>query len=390
MSKESTDATDRPEKPRWIGFAQLALIVSALAVALYFARAPDRSVRETTPGSEKTEPVVNLVQPVSTERALTFDLTGTVTLGRKVRVVSEVVGRVVWVSPEFINGGAIKANETFIRIDSAEFQMEVQVAAMAVAEAEARLRIEMAQAEDRVTSFERDNSEAQVPEQIRNPPSVAEAKAVLGKAQAALELAELRLARTSISLPYASRVVSSELEVGALVGPAETVGPSALLGVVYRSAALQVRVPVEQAILDDLTPAIGRSALVRTEAGTHPATVVRVSSVVAPRTRLASLFLEFSEGSQQDALPMPGAFAEVQITGPMLRDVYVLPESAARERGGIWVVRDGVLSALVPSAVGHTSDGWIVEAFDAGEGVVVGPLANAREGLRVSATPSAE
>ncbi len=390
MSQDSTKSTARSRKPRWLGLVQLAVILAVVAMALYFARSPDRAPRETISGPERATPVVNVIQPVSTEHALTFDLTGSVTLGRKVGVVSDVVGRVVWVSPDFIDGGSIPANETFVRIDPAEFMIEVEAAAMAVSEAEARLRSEMARAEEAARSVEREGPEMDVPDHVRNPPSVAAAEAMLGGARAALALAELRLSRTNISLPYASRVVSSELDVGALAGPEETVGPAALLGVVYQPSALQVRAPVEQAVLDDLAPVIGRSASIRTDAGTHRATVVRVSSVVAPRTRLASLFLEFSEVSQQDSLPLPGAFAEVAITGPVLGDVYVLPESAAREHGAVWTVRDGVLRATVPDTVGRTSDGWIVEAFDAGEGVVVGPLPDAREGLEVSAAPAAD
>ncbi len=389
MSQEATGPAGRSGKPRWLGFAQLTLILLAIAVALYFARAPERVARETITGVEQAEPVVNLVQPASVRYALTFDLTGSVTLGRKVGVVSEVVGRVVWVSPDFINGRQIPANEVFVRIDPAEFEIEVQAAAMAVAEAEARTRIVTARAEENARAFAQDNPGENVPDAVRYPPTIAEAQAALGKALAALALAELRLARASISLPYASRVISSELEVGALVGPVEAVGQAALLGVVYRPAALQVRVPVEQAVLDDLAPVIGRSALVRTGAGEHRAMVARTSSVVAPRTRLASLFLEFPEDSLPDSLPVPGTFAEVEIAGPGLDDVYVLPESAAREHGGVWVVDDGVLRSAMPETVGRTADGWIVEAFDTGEGIVVGPLPTAREGLKVSAAPAA-
>ena len=117
MSQETMTPDSPSPRPRWLGFAQLALIVLAIAVALYFARAPDRVERGPISGAAQATPVVSVVKPAATAHTLTLKLTGTVTLERKTTVVSEVVGRVVWVSPKFSNGGSLAANEVFVRID---------------------------------------------------------------------------------------------------------------------------------------------------------------------------------------------------------------------------------------------------------------------------------
>lgn len=220
---------------------------------------------------------------------------------------------------------------------------------------------------------------------VKLGPSIVKAEARLEGARAVLDLAKLRLERTSISLPYEVRVVGSDVAVGELVGPAELVGPSSSLGVVYPPGALEVDAPVETKDLEHLAPVIGRPAEIHAGGRTSPAEVVRVASVVAPRTRLASLFLRFGEGSPSDSLPLPGTFVEVAITGPFHENAYVLPESAAQERGSVWVVDGGMLRAFVPRTLGRTGDGWVVEAFDAGEGVVVGALPGAHGGLAVVA-----
>ena len=362
MPQDSTNPSGRSERPRWVGFAQLALILLAIVVALYFARAPSRVERGPIAGPAQAKPVVSIVKPAATEHLLTLNLTGAVTLERKTTVVAEVVGRVVWVSPNFSNGGSIAANEVFIRIDPTEYELEVQAARMAVREIEAFP--EMANA-------------------VAGTRAVLEAK--LEQARTTLALAELRLARTEISLPYASRVISSDLEVGALVGPADDVGRQSKLGVVYRPSRLQVRVPIEPRDLATLAPAVGRTARVRTVAGTLDARVVRVSAVVAPRTRLAKIYLKFADDAAPGTLPLPGSFARVEVVGPRRGNVFVLPEAAARESDRLWVVRDGALNSLKPGTLGRSAAGWIVEAFDAGEGVVVGSLPAAREGLEVDA-----
>ena len=389
MAEEPNSSENRSGGTEWHGYAQLGAIVLLIAVALFFARAPGRVERGAAsgPAAESVRPTVRVVHPSPTEQALTVELTGTVNLEERVRVASEVVGRIAWVSPDFSNGGSIRANEPFIRIDPAEFELQVEAAEMAVREADAQVWVERAGAEEDIRAFERENPGVEPSEAIRRLPSIAEAEARLMRAQADLKLAELRLARTNISLPYDGRVTASDVEVGELVGPADRVDrPASRLGVVYRTEALQVAVPIEPRDLEYLDPVIGRSARVVGEMATWEARVARVSSVVAPRTRLASVFLKFAEDAHPDSLPAPGTFVEVAIAGPAHEDVYVLPESVLQERDSVWVVRDGLLSAFVPETVGRTATGWVVQAFDAGEGLVVGVLPGAREGLAVEVT----
>lgn len=358
------------ERSRWFGFVQLILLLGVIALALYFARAPGRVVLDDAASAarEAGTPAVNVFHPVSTEQALTVKLTGTVEVHDKVAVRSEVRGRVLWVSPKFRNGGSLAANETFVKVDPAGFELRVKAAKMAVKAAEAQLQIEKARAKGKAF--------------------IAKAEAELGRAKATLELAELELTRTEISLPYATRVAKADTSVGELVGPADTVvGPASTLGVVYRPEALQVDAPVELKDLEYLDPAIGRAAHIQTRSGNYDAEIVRVSSLVTPQTRMASLFFKFSE--PLGSLPLPNTFVEVVITGPAHDNVYVLPESVIQERESVWVVSDGVLKAMKPRAIGRTDTGLVVEAFDARDGIVVGTLPGAREGLAVTVREAA-
>ena len=390
MAQTPDDSKGRPGSSRWLGFVQVVLILAVVAVALYLARAPERVARDAVPAlsPEDTRPVVGVVQPTPTRHALTVNLTGSVGLSERARVKSEVAGRVIWVSPKFRSGGSIEANETFVRIDPTEYELQVKVAESVAREAEAGVRIQEARGEEDARSFARENPGAEVSDWTRRLPHTARAQARLAKARAELELARLRLDRTEISLPYPSRVVASSVEVGEYAGP-DLTGPPPHLGIVYRSQALQIGAPIEPRDLEYLAPVIGRSAQVRTRGGMYEAEVARVSPVVAPRTRLASIFLEFSDVHAPDSLPMPGTFTEIEIAGPSFEDVYVLPESALQERHSVWVVQDGALRALVPRTLGRTGAGWVVEVFDAGEGVVVGTLPGAREGLPVTTVADA-
>ncbi len=363
MPQDTAGPDGHADKPKWYGYLQLAVILGAIAVALYFARAPERVERidRSALATEERRPVVRVIRPEPTEQALTLSLTGSVKLKERATVMSEVVGRVVWVSPKFEPGGSIDADEVFIRIDPEEYELKVEEAGLEVAGLEHEISEKEARNEDTAGTVLK-----------------------LEKARVALRLAELQLRKTEISLPFDARVVSSSVEVGELAGPAETVGKAAALGVVYRPESIRVTAPIEQQDLRHLSPVVGRSALIRTRTGVYRGKVAAVSSVVAPKSRLASLFLNFSDEVPVEGRPLPRTFAEVSIEGPVHRDVYVLPEAAAQANDRVWIVRDGALTSVEPRMLGRIDGGWVVEAFDAGDGIVVGTLPGAREGLAVT------
>ena len=386
MLEAPNDPIHRTNRASRRGYVQLGLILFAIAVAVYFARAPSRVDRldaSSQSTSESARPTVRVIRPTATDQSLTIELTGSVSLEEKASVASEVVGRVVWVSPNFSNGGSVPADEPFIRIDPTRFELEVEAAAMAVEEAEARVWVERARGEENTRVFGQANPGSEASDWVRRLPKIAEAEAELKKAQAELKLAELRLERTEISLPYDSLVMNSDVEVGELVGPVDLAGPTRL-GTVYRPQALQVDAPIEPSDLRHLHPVIGRAARVAGQMGTWRARVVRVSSVVAPRSRLASVFLDFSRAASRDSLPAPGTFVEVKIDGPTHKNVFVLPEASLQERDRVWIVRGGKLNSFEPETVGRTAEGWVVKAFDVAQGVVVGSLPRAHQGLAVT------
>ena len=222
MPQKPDDSTGGRGRSRWLGFVQIGLILAVIAVALYFARAPERVERESVSAlsAEAAKPVVSVIRPATTSQALTVEVTGSVGATKRTRLRSEVSGRVIWVSPKLRNGGSMEADETFVRIDPAEYELQVRAAEAAVREAEARVRIERARGRERLRAFVRDNPDAEISDWVRGRPRIAKAEARLMKAQAEVELARLQLDRTNISLPYASRVIASRIEVGELVGPA--------------------------------------------------------------------------------------------------------------------------------------------------------------------------
>lgn len=375
---EETKNGDTPN--RWLGYVQIGALVILLAVAIYFAQSPNRSRPVDTSdldfGVAQT-PQVSVVNPTPTQQRISIQLTGSVRLERRTNISAEVSARVAWISPNFTNGGSIPANQTFIKLDDEDFQQALELAEANVLEAEARVERQKKRGEHDASVFASKYPELDVTPRVLREPSVVVEEAKLEKAKVALEIAQRRVNKAQISLPFDSQVVNADIGLGELVGPRTP------LGVVYNQADLQVEGPIEIRELAQLFPVVGRSARIQANGRTFGATVVGVSSVVAPRSRMASIFLKFGADVPLDALPLPGTFAEIFIDGPEVQDVFVLPLSAAQDQDSIWVVDNGTLKSVTPSVLGRTKSDWIVEAFDTRDGVVLGSVPMAREGLSV-------
>ena len=138
MSNASDDSTDGTARRQRLGYVQLGLILVVVVVALLLARAPERVEMDVGSGigSASGSPVVSVIRPEPTEQSLTVELTGGVELEDRVSVMSEVAGRISFVSPDYRNGGAIAANEPIVRIDPTRYELELAAAQARVAEAE--------------------------------------------------------------------------------------------------------------------------------------------------------------------------------------------------------------------------------------------------------------
>ena len=372
---------------RWQGVAQLALVAVAVVLAVYFARAPDSgALVEDVPTAEAVpRPAVNVVRPVATRAAREVRTTGVVAVTGRVSVRPRVAGEVVFVAPVMRSGGSFAAGETLLRIDRRDHGLRLEGAQARLRHAQARLAKQRLQGQARSAEYRRDNPGAEVPPLVARVPQIAREQALVDIAENAIEIAQLNLTRTTVSLPFDGWVITGNTQVGQVVGPARP------LAQVFAKDAVEVEARISQQDLTALQPIMGRAA--RVYAGglggqVFEVAVQRVAPVIDPQSRLVTLHLAFAEDIDLAALPRPGNFANVTLDGPLMDGVMVLPEAAEQSNGSVWVVEDGALASVVPHSLGRIRIGWLVRAFDVGEGVVVGKVPGARAGLPVDARPA--
>lgn len=372
--------------PRWRqwGWVQILVVGGLVLLALVYARSPDDPVAGGVPfaagQAETPPPLVRVVQPAAASTVLRINATGTVQVRNYVALTPQVGGRVVSLAPGLKAGGAFAAGEELLVIDRQDFQLAYEQAQADVATAAADLQLRQAESDAAIANYALLNPGVEVPPLVARAPQIAQARARQAAAQARANIAALDLERTRFSLPFAGRVQASSAEVGQVLARGQSFGQ------VFALDAVEVVVPVPPDDLARLAGAVGRSATVRNGEQTLAAQVARVSPALDQRSRFATLYLTF--GDAESALA-PGTFVDVEVAGPALENTFLLPAAAEQVGGSVWVVAGGALQQAVPETLGRTPAGWLVAAFDAADGVVVGAVPGARPALPVQ-TAAAE
>ncbi|MYD96806.1 MAG: hypothetical protein F4X98_05410 [Gammaproteobacteria bacterium] len=370
---------------RWKGMVQLAVVLAVVVVALYFMRAPGITELDVVVAKGTADaPRVSVVQPSQTTHTLTVTLTGEVRLHTRIAMTSEVRGRVMSVSPKLRNGGTFRAGETLLALDPREIEINVREAQAGVEEALARVRKHELKGQLERAKFLRDNPGQEVPAIVAHEPQIERFKARVKHWEAVVADRELNLSKTKYSLPFDGRIITTNVGIGEVVGPANP------FGIAYSKEAIGIEAPISLVDLAHLGDVVGRDASARLAGRTLPAVVERSSSVVAPRSRMATLFFAFADSVAIDELPLPGTFVQVSVEGAEYDNAFRLPEAAEQHDGSVWVIDGDELRSVTADTLGRMNTGWIVAAFDAGDGVVVGAVPGAAPGLKVEAVAVAD
>ena len=385
MADAGEGAGATPSRRRWVGIVQIAVVAALILLALFYARRPGAGDAPALAAEPAPAPLVRVVRPQAANAALRIAATGSVNVRNHVALAPQVGGRVVSIAETLRAGGAFAAGERLLLIDRRDYALANDQAKADIAVAEANLRLQQAQGEAARANYALLHPGKEVPPLVAKAPQIAQAKAQLEAARARAAVAALELERTAFALPFAGRVTASSAEIGQLLARGQAFGQAFALD------AVEVVAPLPPDDLLRLQPAAGRAATVRSRNQTFAARVERVSAELDARSRFATLYLSFQTGQirqpgQTDAAeapPRPGTFVDVEIEGPVHANAFRLPEAAEQVGGRVWVVANGALASVAPAVLGRTPQGWIVTAFDAKDGVVVGAVPGAREGLAV-------
>ena len=315
----------------------------------------------------------------------------------EIELIPQVSGRIVAMSDNFNEGAQFAPNSMLLKIDDADYRVAVVEAEARVASAQTALERELATASIKEEEW-RDGRKDQAPTDFAlNLTQVAEARANLRSAQAALSKARLDLERTEIKVPFHGRVRERHVGIGQIVSAGMSMGR------VFSTDTVEVRLPLTDAQLVELNlplgftadPALAAAPVVQfsTTLGNREyewsGEIVRVDGAIDDETRLIYATAEVRDPyglAVNQGMPMAvGMFVTAEIAGVEERAAFVMPRLALRNDDKVYVINEDNELEIRSVDVLSTSEErvLVVSGVRAGDRVVTSPVPNAVEGMAV-------
>ena len=379
--------------------AKLILPLLVLAVAAWGAKAIIDSRPEAKKKPRKNPPPMVRVMPARpVDYCLTVSTNGTVRPRTETSLVAEVAGKVVFVSHSLAAGGFFEKNAILVRIDKRDYELALVQARGQLAKA--RLSLAQMEAEAGVAKKEwKRLGKGEATGLALKEPHMAEARAQLASAQAALDKANLDLSRCEITAPFVGRVRSESVDVGQYLAKGTKVAE------IYAVDYAEVRLPLpddELAFLDlplvyrgngsskKQQPKVRLSARFAGKSYHWDGTIVRTEGEIDPKTRMVYAVAQvkdpYGRGENPDRPPLAsGLFVEAKITGNVCKGVVVLPRSALRNQDEVLVVdQNRKLHFRKVKLLRLEGENAVVSSgLEEGELVCITPPAEAVEGMTV-------
>ncbi len=370
----------------------VVLVIAAIgAVTLVNMQEPPETVTPV-----RSPPLVRIQTIALEDHRFSVETQGTVRPRTEGRVVPEVAGRVIWVSPDFVSGGFFEAGAPILRVDNRDYEQAVIRAAADISAA--RLRLAQEEAEADIARAEwAELGEGAPPDLTARLPQLANARAGVAAAEANLVRAEQDLERTEIKAPYAGRVRERAVDIGQFV----SVGNQ--LGTVYAIDFAEIRLPLpdkDLAYLSNL-PLVyrgerrgqGPEVVLRAEfAGAlheWSGRLIRTEGEIDAASRMVHAVAQVRDPYGRGHLGRPplavGMYVQAEILGDLAEQVAIIPRAALRDGDQVWVLdaEDRLRTRPVEVLRLQSDEAIVGSGLANGERVVLSSLDFVTEGMRV-------
>jgi len=375
----------------------IILVGLGLAIGLYLAKPEAEEEKSEFP------PFAVEVSPATfSQRAVSSNFQGEVRAKTDIELVTQVTGKVVSVSDNFIEGGQFKENEVLLKIDDSDFLVALKLAEASVASAQVDLDMELASAATNAREWrDLQNKPIEEASPLRlNKPQVDRASAMLEAAKAELAAAKLNYDRTKISAPFAGRIMTKTAALGQFMSRGNSVGR------VFATNAMEIRIPMTDIQLGELGISLGYTfsadnqtpltATVSANFGIQrhqwQGYLKNVDASIDNETRLlfATVVVDqpFVQSSQKSTPLVPGLFVDVELQSPQTMSGIEMPRNALRNGNQVYVVSNQKIRLHQVNVVFTSTDVVIVaddknSTLKLGDQIVTSAVPGAYDGMPV-------
>lgn len=321
---------------------------------------------------------------------------GTVRPRTQSELVPQVSGKIVYISPNFRNGGFFEAGELLVQIDERDYRSEVSSARANLIEARQALVQEQAQVDQASEDWTRLGNKGKPPALVSREPQLKAAQARVLSAEASLDTAEANLERTQIVAPYAGRMLAKKVDVG------QVVTANTSLADIYAVDTIEVRLPLKNRDLryidlpesyrfaetdQQALPGVKLlSELARAES--WKGRIVRTEGAIDAASQQLYVIAQIDDPygvNYRDKQPLKiGQYVTAEIDGRQLENTLVIPASAIYQGTYVYIVRDDLLLRRdVTIGWQNTEEAIIDSGLEAGDFLVTTSLGQVASGTAV-------
>ncbi|MGI2111417.1 efflux RND transporter periplasmic adaptor subunit [Shewanella frigidimarina] len=293
-------------------------------------------------------PIIDVQTVTPQTLSLNLPSYGVVNPKYKTQLVTEVQGRMLNISANFVAGGVVKKGEQLAIIEPSDYEADLIQAEATVAQATAALNEEKARGVVAKIEF-KDFGKGLPPELGLRIPQLKKEQANVKYAEAALARAQRNLARTVIRAPFDGIIKARNVDLGQYV----TLGTN--LGELYDTSIAEIRLPLANEDLaylesvDNPETAVTLTALLAGKQVSWQGNIVRSENVIDEQTRMVYLVAEIHDpylrnNKTEGQLPLKyGSFVNAVITGRTVNDVVKLPRHVVRNGQVAVVSADNII-----------------------------------------------
>lgn len=372
-----------------------AIVIAVTVVLIVF-------IKGNPPKTERfgSAPKANVTVAISHLKAQPYQVMinsfGTVKPRTQSILVSQASGQIINVNDQFRDGGFFDKGEVLLELDDRDHRAEVKSAQANLLTAQQALLEEQARGNQAQTDWQRLGNGEQASSLVLRKPQLAAAQAEVLSAQAQLEKAELDLERTKIRAPYAGRVLSRSVDLG------QVVSNNTQLASIYAIDSVEIRLPIKNKDLGFINLPMQFRDKDNTEQGADVALtselvghqhwqgqVVRTEGAIDETAQQLYVVAKINDPYKATAdkqYPIKiGQYIKAEITGKILPNALVIPNSAIYQGSYVYTVKNGVLNRKdITLAWQNAEKAIIATGLNNGDDLVLTPLGQVSSGTKVS------
>tara|TARA_R110000737_G_scaffold41859_6_gene62577 strand:- start:275 stop:1567 length:1293 start_codon:yes stop_codon:yes gene_type:complete len=330
------------------------IVLSALVFAAYLVTSNPPTAKRGRPSSAP-QLSVQVQKLTRSDLAITIDSYGTIQPRTQSKILPQVSGQIISISPKFRAGGFFEQGDILVQLDQRDLLAEVKISQASLFSAKQSLSEEQARVEQAKQDWQRLGNSEQAPDLVLRKPQLLAAQATVFSAQASLAKAELALERSDIVAPYTGRILSKSVDVGQVV----SVGTE--LAEIYAVDYVEIRLPLKNKDLPYMV--LPESSRFEDEdAQDQPAVTIYSDLVTRQRWQGTVVRTEgaFDKASQQlfvvaqiddpygkndtGSLPLKiGQYVSAKIVGKVIKDALTVPNRAIYQGSYVYIVEGNIL-----------------------------------------------